>query len=110
MNRREFLGTAAAALAAAKASGQNKPGDFYTQLVKAAEQQAEKLLPRQQPDGGLLDQYDLPVPHATAGFISSLAAVFAAPESRLHRSAEPAATDGACRGCLAAHATRRRHD
>lgn len=88
MNRREFLGTAAAALAAAKASGQNKPGDFYTQLVKAAEQQAEKLLPRQQPDGGLLDQYDLPVPHATAGFISSLAAVFAAPESRLHRSAE----------------------
>lgn len=89
MNRREFLGVAAAAVGAGgSVRPAERPGGFYAQLVTAAEQQAEKLLPRQQPDGGLLDQYDIPVPGATAGFISSVAAVYAAPESRFHRSPE----------------------
>src|SRR5687767_8595495 len=43
---------------------------------------------RQQPDGGMLNADGLPLPVATAGLISMLAAVYLAPESRFRRSGE----------------------
>ena len=39
----------------------------------------------QQADGGLRDEHEIPQPGATAGFLSNLAAVFLAPDSRYHR-------------------------
>jgi hypothetical protein len=86
MNRRRFLqgtGTAALAIEAGAA-----PRDIYPELIQPAEQAAEKSLPRQQPDGGLADDYEIPSPGATAGFLSALAAVYAVPESRFQRDAD----------------------
>jgi hypothetical protein len=97
MNRREFLGVAAAAMGTRATLRARLPkqqaeapaaSEFYLQLVRASEQQVEKLLPRQQPDGGLLDQYDIPLPHAAASFIATLASVCLAPESKFHRGSE----------------------
>jgi hypothetical protein len=86
MNRRRFLqGTGAAALATGAGAAAR---DIYLELIQPAEQAAEKSLARQQPDGGLADDYEIPSPGATAGFLSTLAAVYAAPESRFRRDAE----------------------
>jgi len=57
-------------------------------LLKVAERAAEESLPRQQTDGGLRDEHEIPQPGITAGFISNLAALFSAPESRYHRNAD----------------------
>lgn len=62
--------------------------DIYPAALKSAEKSVETLFPRQQPDGGLNDAYELPTPMATSGFIGALAAVYLAPESRFHRSPE----------------------
>jgi hypothetical protein len=58
--------------------------DIYPELLKVAERAAEESLARQQADGGLRDEHEIPQPGATAGFLSGLAAVFLAPESRYH--------------------------
>jgi hypothetical protein len=98
MRRRDFLAMMGAAAggftapsgAAAKpgAEAQAQPRDIYPDVLQAAEQQIPELLPRQQPDGGLLWEFDLPLAHATAGFIRDTAAVYLAPDSRYHRSAD----------------------
>lgn len=69
---------------------QNSPTreDIFTDLLAVAERATAESLPRQQPDGGLRDEHEISQPGATAGFLSSLAAVFLAPESGYHRSAD----------------------
>ncbi|HMD83609.1 MAG TPA: hypothetical protein VKO18_02780 [Terriglobia bacterium] len=92
MNRREFLGavgtSASMRLAGTREEALPVGDDIYLDLVKAVERTAEESLPRQQADGGLRDEHEIPQPGATAGFLSSLAALFLAPESRYHRSAD----------------------
>lgn len=91
MQRRHFLWIAAAAAGKAGTIRAEQPPvrrDIYPELVKHAEQAVEKLLPRQQADGGLIDEYEIPMAGATAGFLSSLAAAYLAPESRFHRNAD----------------------
>ena len=92
MDRREFLsilGTTASIRLTSKEEGIVPTGDdIYADLVKVAERAAEESLPKQQADGGLRDEHEIPQPGATAGFLSSLASVFLAPGSRYHRSAE----------------------
>lgn len=91
MNRREFLSLLAAATGAAGGGIQAAPEsgrDIYPESLKAAEKTVEESLARQQPDGGLRDEYEIPQPGATAGFIRNLGAVYLAPESRFHRSAD----------------------
>jgi hypothetical protein len=92
MNRREFLGavgtTASIRLAGTREEPPPVGEDIYPDLLKVAERAAEDSLPRQQTDGGLRDDQEIPQPGATAGFLSSLAAVFLAPESRYHRSVD----------------------
>jgi hypothetical protein len=92
MDRREFLsivGTSAAIrLGGTEEETVPMGDDVYPDLVKVAERGAEESLPRQQVDGSLRDEHEIPQPGATAGFLSSLAALFLAPESRYHRSAE----------------------
>jgi hypothetical protein len=92
MDRREFLsilGTSASIRLAGKEE-ETLPirDDIYPDLVKVAERAAEESLPKQQTDGGLRDEHEIPQPGATAGFLCNLAALFLAPESRYHRSAE----------------------
>jgi hypothetical protein len=90
MNRREFLsvmGTSAAIrLAGTEEEVSPARQDIYAALLKVAERAAEDSLPRQQTDGGLRDEHEIPQPGATAGFLSNLAALYLAPESRYHRS------------------------
>lgn len=92
MNRREFLsvvGTSASmGLTSTKEETSPARDDIYPDLLKVAERAAEESLFRQQTDGGLRDTHDIPQPGATAGFLSNLAALFLAPESRYHRSAD----------------------
>jgi len=89
MDRREFLGVMATSasmrLAGVKDEPIPKADDIYTELVKVAERAAEESLAKQQADGGLRDEHEIPQPGTTAGFLSGLAAVFLAPESRYHR-------------------------
>ena len=92
MDRREFLGilgTTASIRLNGKEEGVVPTGDdIYSNLMKVAERAAEESLPKQQADGGLRDEHEIPQPGATAAFLSNLAAVFLAPESRYHRSAD----------------------
>jgi hypothetical protein len=92
MDRREFLGIlgTSAAMRLAGTEEETVPGkdDIYPDLVKVAERGVEESLIKQQADGGLRDEHEIPQPGATAGFLSGLAALFLAPESRYHRSAE----------------------
>ena len=92
MDRREFLallGTTGSIQLTGTAEGSLPTGgDIYPDLVKVAERAAEESLPKQQADGGLRDEHEIPQPGATAGFLSSLAALFLASESRHHRSPE----------------------
>src|SRR5208282_2962261 len=90
--RREFLsilGTTASIRLTSKEEGiVPTRDDIYLDLLKVAERAAEESLPKQQTDGGLRDEHEIPQPGATAGFLCNLAAVFLAPESHYHRSAE----------------------
>src|SRR5208282_1916033 len=92
MNRREFLGavetSASIRLAGTREETPPAGDDIYLVLLKVAERAAEESLPRQQTDRGLRDEHEIPQPGATAGFLSSLAAVFLAPGSHYHRSPE----------------------
>jgi hypothetical protein len=92
MDRREFLGilgtSAATRFGGAEQETVPIRDDIYPDLVGVAERAAEESLPKQQTDGGLRDEHEIPQPGATAGFLSNLAALFLAPESRYHRSAE----------------------
>ena len=92
MDRREFLSvlgtTASIRLSGAEEGIAPAGDDIYLELVKVAERAVEESLPKQQADGGLRDEHEIPQPGATAGFLSSLAALFLAPESRYHRSPE----------------------
>jgi hypothetical protein len=92
MNRREFLGTVgtSASIRWAGMREETPPvgDDVYLALLKVAEPAAEESLARQQADGGLRDEHEIPQPGVTAGFLASLAALFLAPESRYHRSAD----------------------
>ena len=92
MNRREFLGAVgtSAAIRLADVQEHTPPAgdDVYGSLLKAAEAAAERSLAGQQEDGGPRDEHEIPQPGATAGFLSNLAAVFSASESRYHRSAD----------------------
>ena len=92
MDRREFLsvlGTSAAIRLGGAEEGTVPIGDdIYPDLVKVAERAAEVSLPKQQAGGGLRDEHEVPLPGAAAGFLTSLTALFLAPESRYHRSPE----------------------
>jgi len=92
MNRREFLGavgtTASIRLAGTREQTPPAGEDIYPKLLKVAERVAEESLSRQQTDGGLRNEHEIPQPGATAGIVASLAAVFLAPESRYHRRAD----------------------
>jgi len=92
MDRREFLGvlgtTASIRLSGSQGGAVPAGGDIYLELVKVAEQAVEESLAKQQADGGLRDEHEIPQPGATAGFLSSLAALYLAPESRYCRSPE----------------------
>jgi hypothetical protein len=89
MDRREFLtvlgATGTVRLSGTDSENDSAGADIYPELVKVAERAADESLPRQQADGGVLDEHGIPQPGATAGFLSGLAAVFLAPESRYHR-------------------------
>ena len=95
MDRREFLtvlgATGTIRLSGAESEPPPAASNVYSELVKAAERAADDSLSRQQADGGVLDEHEIPQPGATAGFLSGLAAVFLAPESRYHR--QPAALE-----------------
>ena len=82
MDRREFLsilGTSASIRLAGKEEETSPIGDdIYPDLVKVAERAAEESLPKQQTDGGLRDEHEIPQPGATAGFLCNLAALFLA--------------------------------
>ncbi len=84
LQRREFLSISGAVSLAVQA----QPRDVYPAVLKAAEAEAEKLIARQQPGGGMLDANGLPLPVATAGLLSMLTAVYLAPQSRFRRSGE----------------------
>ena len=90
MDRREFLGVLGTSAAIRLGGGERETDsikdDIYPDLVNVAERAVEESLPKQQADGGLRDEHEIPQPGATAGFLSGLAAVFLAPESRYHRS------------------------
>ncbi|MGD0696330.1 MAG: hypothetical protein ABSB82_16025 [Terriglobia bacterium] len=92
MDRREFLSAVgtSASIGWVGTQEQSSPNreDIFTDLLAVAERATAESLPRQQPDGGLRDEHEISQPGATAGFLSSLAAVFLAPESRYHRSAD----------------------
>jgi len=92
INRREFLGAAAtsASIRWAGTKEEPRPGgdDVYPAVLKLAERGVERALSQQQADGGLRDEHEIPQPRATAGFIANLAALFLAPESSHHRSAD----------------------
>jgi hypothetical protein len=92
MDRRKFLSilgaSAAMRLGGAEEDAAPMGDDIYPDLVKVAERGANESLIKQQADGGLRDEHEIPQPGATAGFLSNLAALFLAPESRYHRSAE----------------------
>lgn len=92
MDRREFLGvlgtTASLDWANSEAPASPLHDDIYPDLLKSAERAVEKLLPQQQPNGGILDQHGIPTVGGAAGFFSTLTAVYLAPESRYYHSAE----------------------
>jgi len=92
MDRREFLtvlgATETMRLSPAEGGIDSNGGDIYPELVKAADRAAEESLSKQPAEGGVLDEHEIPQPGATAGFLSGLAAVFLAPESRYHRRPE----------------------
>jgi hypothetical protein len=92
MDRREFLSifgaSAAMRMGGTEEATVPSKDDIYLDLVKVAERGAEESLIKQQADGGLRDEHQIPQPGATAGFLSSLAALCLAPESRYHRSPE----------------------
>jgi hypothetical protein len=64
MDRREFLsvlGTSASIrLAAKKEETLAARDDIYPDLAKVAERAAEESLPKQQTDGGLRDEHEIP--------------------------------------------------
>ncbi len=92
MDRREFLSILGTSTSMRLAGTEEETVpiwvDIYPDLVKVAEQAAVESLPKQQADGGLRDEHEIPQPGAAAGFLSSLAALFLAPESGYYRSAE----------------------
>ena len=92
MDRREFLsvlGTTASIRSSGSEKGIAPAGDdIYLELVKVAERGLEESLPKQQADGGVRDEHEIAQPGATAGFLSGLAALYLAPESRYHRRPE----------------------
>jgi len=90
MDRREFLGvlSTTAALRFAAAEEPTLPDDIYPDLVKSADRGIEKKLPKQQANGGWLDEHGIPAVGISAGNFSTMTAGYLAPESGHYHRAE----------------------
>jgi len=62
--------------------------DIYPDLVKSADRSIQKVLLRQQANGGWLDPHGIPTVGGTSIEVSSLTALYLAPESTHYHSAE----------------------
>lgn len=92
MDRREFLGvlgtTASLGWGSTTGAASAFHDDIYPAIVKSSERSVERALPRQQANGGMLDEHEVPTVGGSAGFFSTMLAVYLTPESRYYHSAE----------------------
>jgi hypothetical protein len=92
MDRRTFLGVlgTTATLRFAAAEDQTLPlhDDIYPDLVKSADRGIERKLPKQQANGGWLDEHGIPTVGSSASIFSTMTALYLAPESSHFHSAE----------------------
>lgn len=76
--------TAAVRWAAADESASPLPDDIYPVLVKNVDRDVEKILARQQANGGWVDQYGIPTVGRSASAFSILTAAYLCPDSHFH--------------------------